>query len=398
MKSEDIIKKVYNAGLKFLVPLTVEDTYKLIVEESINLVGADFGSLILADSEGELKRVYASEPGFYKISNRRRGSMYQVFKKQKIRILNVPHLSNLHPFLKEAKIRSIIAAPLSYRNISIGVLALQSNTPVRFNKDSYNTLQLFTPLATLAIRKTQLYEETKQAIETRDLFISMAAHELRTPLTAVNGYIQLLRNKLTNREEVESRWMEQLYVESVRLTRLVNELLEINRIKSGKLQYFLKECSLKTILERVESTFRFSYPDRKLIVEDKLGQHSDVLIGDFDKILQVFSNLLDNAVKYSASTTPIYLRIKEVGSYFVIQIKDSGIGIKQEEYQKIFEGFNRGSGHDKEGLGLGLFLVKDIVTRLHGSINVYSNIGKGTIMEVKLPKKTSIKKVKDVKY
>lgn len=388
---KNTLSSIYKSGLKFLVPLSVNETYKLIIDESIKLVGADYGSLFLANDKGQLERVYASDPGFYKINNRSRGSMYQVFRSQKIRILNVPHLSKIHHFLKQAHIRSIIVAPLSYRNISIGVIALQSNTPNYFTNDSHNILQLFTPLATLAIRKTQLYEETRQAIENRDLFISMAAHELRTPLTAVNGYIQLLRTKLSSKEGSEARWVEQLYAESVRLTHLVNELLEINQIKSGKLQYYLKEHNLLEILNRAVNSFSISYPDRELIVEEKLGNKLDILIGDYNKILQVFTNLLDNAVKYSAANTPIRITVKIAGSCFVIQVKDQGIGIKPEEYEKIFESFQQGSGHNKEGLGLGLFLVKDIVTRLHGSVNISSKIDKGTTIEVKLPRMKTAK-------
>ncbi|MBI2600422.1 GAF domain-containing sensor histidine kinase [Candidatus Daviesbacteria bacterium] len=383
--NDDVLEKIYKSGLKFLVPLTPEVTHKLIVDESIKLLDAEYGSLFL-DGKNGLERVYASSPGFYKIKNRPRGSMYQVFKQQKMKILNVSHLSRIHPFLKQVNIHSIIAAPLSYRNISIGVLALQSTKKQYFSEKTYKILRLFTPLATLSIRKTQLYDETRKALETRDLFISMAAHELRTPLTSVNGYAQLLKSKLGGANTPESRWVEQLYWETNRLTLLVNELLEINNIKNGKFQYYLKECKLRDILVRVCSDFKFSHPERKLEIEDELGNSSDQVIGDYDKILQVFTNLVDNAVKFSQSNTQVLITLNHKNSYLVVQVQDQGIGIHKQDISKILEGFHHGKGHDREGLGLGLFLVKDIVTRLHGKLKIHSKPNQGTRVEVSLPK------------
>lgn len=383
--SENILEKIYKASLRFLNQLTPSETYAAIVEEAKKLVQAESGSMFLNTDNG-FERVYATNPLLYKVKPRKKGHIYSVYTSGKPMVTEIKDLEVIHPQLKKMGTKSVIFIPLSYKNHSIGVLTVQAYENKRFTNKELEILNLFGSMASLAVKKNQSYEETKKALETRDLFISMAAHELRTPLTAVNGYIQLLKNKLLNKEGNEGRWIEQLYAESVRLTHLVNELLEINRIKSEELQYFLRECSVIDIINRAKSNFQFSYPERQLIVEEKIGTKKDILIGDYDKILQAITNLLDNAVKYSADNTPIELILKIVGGYFVIQVCDQGIGIRKEEQEKIFEGFHRGSGHNKEGLGLGLFLVKDIVTRLHGFIQVKSVVNKGTTVEIRLPR------------
>lgn len=381
---DDIIEKIYKSGLNFLEPLTPEKTYATIVNEAVKLVNAESGSLFL-ERGGRLERIYATSKVLYKISPRKEGFLKKSFTKREAFVITIRDLRKIHPKLDKMGFKSVVFIPVSYRKKSLGVLTVQSFINHKFTIRELSILKLFGSMASLAIRKTELYNETKKALDTRDLFISMAAHELRTPLTAVNGYIQLLYSKLSGAETPESRWIEQLYWEGMRLTNLVNELLEMNRIKSGKLQYLLKECSLKEILERVKNNFKFSYPNRVLIVKDYLENGEDCVVGDYDKILQVFSNILDNAVKFSSEPTPITIILKKIKNNFIIRIKDQGLGMDRKDLARIFEGFQRGSGHNKEGLGLGLFLVKDIVKRLHGDIKIISKPNGGTLVEVKLP-------------
>lgn len=380
---ETILEKIHKSGLKFLVPLSAEETYKLIVDEAMKLLKADYGHILLF-YQGELQRVYASSPVFFKIKNRKRGFMYSVFKKRQAIILQVEQVASVHPRLKEINIKSMIGIPLFYRNQSIGVLGLLSTKENFFSEKDINTLKLFSPLASLAIRKTQLYDETKRALEARDLFISMAAHELRTPITTIHGYSQLLYSKFAGANTPESRWIEDLSWESLRLTYLVNELLEVNRIKTGQFEYRWRECSLKEVIKRSISDFRFTHPKHKIIFQDK-ADGKDAVIGDFNKLLQLVINLLDNAAKFSSSETEILVELESRGRYCHLSIKDQGKGIVKKDIHKIFEKFYQGTGHSKEGLGVGLFLVKNIVTQHHGTINIFSKENRGTRIKIKLP-------------
>jgi signal transduction histidine kinase len=380
----DILSRIQKATIKFLVPLTPEETYSTVVNEAIRLTGATSGSIFL-EQQGIFQRVHASTEELFKIKPRPSGHIYTAFKKRRAIILNGKQTVKLHPNTKGFGFKSIIITPVSYRNKSIGALTLQSDQDNFFNEEKLDILKLFTSLATLAIRKTQLYDETKKALETRDLFISMASHELRTPLTTINGYIELLKTKIPPSDSAISRWVTELSWETYRLTLLVGELLEINRIRSGQFQYNWKERSLKQITERAISIFELTHPNRKLLFKNSISEKQDSVIGDYDKLLQVLNNLLDNAVKYSNGDTLITIKLDYKRPNLILSVKDQGKGIEKKEIGKIFETFYR-TDNKIEGMGIGLSLSKQIVLNHHGTIDIKSKVGKGTTVEVKLPR------------
>lgn len=385
---DTILEKIYRSGLKFLEPVDLYQTHKLVAEEATKLLNADWGALYLAKGR-EFNRVAvypenSSIGSLYK--PRKRGFTYLAYSKKKTFVVDRNGIVGAHPELLKNGYESAICIPLSYLKKSIGALVLFSNEQHKFSEKELNLLKIFGSYASLAIHRSESYDETKKALEMRDLFISMAAHELRTPLTAVNGYIQLLNTKLSGSNTSESRWVQQLYWESTRLTNLISELLEINRIKTGQLQYIWKECHVKELMKRVVNNFKFSFPDKNLIFDDQYNYENDIVIGDFDKIMQSVTNILDNAVKFSPLEKSIELTLKHQPNFAVIQVKDHGVGISKKDIPKIFEGFYRGdNNYSPEGLGLGLYLVKDIVNRHHGTIKVRSVANRDTIVEVRLP-------------
>lgn len=383
---KNTLDRIYKAGLKFLEPLTPEQTYATIAEEAVKLVNGSAGSIMLRTNHG-LERVYSSDPAIATVKARKKGFAYTAFIKRKALVVHVEEMAKVHPEVSYSGVKSVIFIPLSYRNQSIGVLHVRSPKDDYFSQKELDILKLFGSYASLAIRKTQLYNETKKALETRDLFISMAAHELKTPLTSIHGYIQLLHGKLVGKNTVEARWVERLSWESFRLTQLVKELLEIERIKTGQLVYILKECYLEEVIKRTLENFRLSYPERKIIFSDEIEQGKDMVIGDFDKLLQVLGNIVENAIKFSSADSVVKIFLKVKNTDFIILIKDEGIGIAKKDLKNIFESYYRASSdQSKEGMGLGLYLAKEIIERHHGEINIKSKVNKGTTVEIKLPK------------
>ncbi len=196
-----------------------------------------------------------------------------------------------------------------------------------------------------------------------------------------------LDNRKENLPEAESRWAEGMHTESYRLTLMMNDLLEINRIKSGRMQFDWKECSLRYLMTRTVNNFKFNYPDREIVLRERLQENeADYVIGDHDKLLQVFTNILDNAAKFSKHDTKVIFDLCSKGGNFIISIKDSGTGISKKDLPRIFEGYYRGRDANREGMGLGLFLAKNIVDEHHGFIHIHSKVNKGTTVEVHLPK------------
>lgn len=382
---ERTLRKINKAALKFLQPLSLEETYINIVEEAIKLVGTEFGSIFL-EQDGNLHRVYSSSSSFLTIQPRKRGFIHKTFSTRKPMVINISKVVKIHPKLAQIGVKFIVIIPLAYKNKSIGVLTTQTSKSEHFSGRDLEVLKLFGSMASLAIRKNQLYQESIRALETRDLFISMAAHELRTPLTSVNGYIQLLYQKLAKpgSEDNISRWVEQLSWESSRLTNLVNELLEINRIKNEQLQYSWKECNLQEIIQRSLVNFKFTNPQREVVFETDTELPVGV-IGDFDKLIQAILNILDNAAKFSPNDSIIELTLRVKKRFLILEIKDYGKGIAKKELKKIFERFYRISNSLVEGMGIGLFLAKYIIVSHKGSIKVFSKLNKGTRVEVRLP-------------
>lgn len=378
----NILENIYKASLKFLEPLTPEETYRVIVQEAIKLVDGDDGEMHL-ERGGELPKVYASSPSIEKVIARKKGYTSLCFVESRAFVIHLKEIKEAHP---ESEARAIILMPLSYRGKTIGVLKVRSFKDRDFTKRELEILMLYGSMASLGIRKTHLYAEAQKALEVRDLFIAMAAHEFRTPLTTISGYAQLLNSKLSGSNTSESRWIEEMLWETKRLTNLVNELLEVNKIKSGLLQYVFKECDLREIIHRAVTSFRFNHPKRVLNITNLCGDDNPLVIGDFDKLLQVLTNIIDNAVKFSAEETEIDVVLKLKKTFYIISIIDRGSGVPKADHPRIFEGFYKSSTHTKEGMGLGLFLAKKVLDEHHGLIEVKSKENKGTIVDISLPK------------
>lgn len=378
------LEKIYKCGLKLLSSTSPEKTYKLVVREGMKLVGADYGSILL-DEKGVLKRVYASDSMLYQIKPRPKGFMFNVFQFNQPKILSSRGIIKIHPEIQALNIQSDLMVPISNKGKTIGVLTLMSKKDKFFTKRDMQTLKLFGQMATLAIMNVQLYNETKTALESRDLFISMASHELRTPLTTISGYAQLLNTRSADLRKAESRWVKELLTEVNKLALLMDELLEVNNIKTGELQYNFELNSLREVIGKVTANFNFMHPNHRIIFDDNLSG-KDLVIGDFNKLIQVFSNLLDNAAKFSFKKKEISIILKHKSPYLVVSIQDWGIGIPKKDLTYMFDKFKRGTNHLKEGMGLGLFLVKNIINQHHGKVTINSAVAEGTTVEVKLPK------------
>lgn len=382
---ESILVRIYDSVLKFLIKLDLSETCSTVVDEAIKLVGGDDGALLL-ERDGKLVKIYNSSSDIASVKTRENGFSMTAFTKKKSFMVNYDQLKKAHPEADFGNLRSAIFIPLSNRKKSIGTLIVRSlNNGKQFSKSELEILNLFGSMASLAIVKAELYQEMETALTLRDRFISMAAHELRTPLTSIHGYSQLLAKKLGNNSSNESRWSQQLAYECTRLKVLITDLLEISRIRAGRINYSFKECQIKEVIDRTINNFHFMYPDRKLSFEDKMGKQKGILIGDFDKLLQVIVNLLDNAAKFSPVDAVIDLCLRESDKGIKIIVQDHGVGIKESELEKVKESFFIGSNHNREGMGLGLFLVREIITAHHGEVAIKSKERAGTKIEISLP-------------
>jgi signal transduction histidine kinase len=363
----------------------MKDSLENIYAASINfLVQAEFGSIFLSE-KGQLKRAYTTATEFKKIIPRKDGNIYNVFKTKNALVVDIKDLKEIHPHLKKIGIGSMLLVPLLYKDKAIGVLSLQSYENIQFTSHELNLIKVYASLASMAIKKNQQYDNAQKAIELRDMFMAMASHELRTPITVINGYIQMLYKKLHGTDGIEAVWVDRLYMENSRLINLVKELLEVNRMRSGQIQYFWTEVPIKDICTTAVKQFEVNFPSRSINFKDLSTSKTPHIIGDKEKLVQMVTSVLDNAVKFSDADTIISLVLDYKSPHYSITITDEGIGISKEDINQIFESFYKEEVNKSEGIGIGLYLVKNIIEEHHGTISIKSKINKGTTVSIKLP-------------
>lgn len=233
-------------------------------------------------------------------------------------------------------------------------------------------------------------QEQKQAIEMRDEFLSIASHELKTPITSLKLQLQLTDRKVKPEENMApspqklSQTLKIAMEQTDRLNNLVEGLLDVSKIQVGKFEMTFNDVNAAIIIEGIIHHYQAQLDGARCPVELKLDTD---LIGKWDKlrIEQVITNLLTNAIKY-APGKPIEISLKREAEMGVITVRDHGPGIPKEKRDMIFERFERAvSAKHTSGLGLGLFISKQIIQAHHGSIRVESKLGQGSAFIVKLP-------------
>ncbi len=384
--SNDLLEKVYVSSLSYLQPLTLEERYKIAVEESVRVTGAHHGSIFLLDPQGEFVRAYSDVPSTSQVQPRKNGNTRRAVNEEKLLIVQGEELKKAHLKLYNKGIKCLILIPLSFNKQTIGILSLQAHETKHFGKEMLGALRLFGSLLSLGIRNSQLYEQSVGAIEARDLFISLASHELRTPLTTISAYASLIEKKLNSNQMPPPKSVEILRSEIKRLKNIVNELLAIDQVKTGQLRYSWKEVAILNVLKRAVINFKFNYPGYKVLLENPVHHKIILKRADEEKLQQVFTNLLNNSAKFSSSVTPIVLTIGEDEKSVSVSITDYGKGIRKKEQDKVFIEFFKAKGNYKEGMGLGLFLVKNIIDKHKGKVSLTSKLHVGTTITVTLPK------------
>lgn len=227
---------------------------------------------------------------------------------------------------------------------------------------------------------TQQYEVDQMKTE----LVSTVSHELRTPLSSILGFTELLLYK-ENKPEKQKRYLETIQKETSRLTNLINDFLDIQRMESGQQNYHFEEQRMEEIL--LESIERFAVDEAKPIVFTDLSTQSLVRI-DKERILQTLMNLISNARKFSPDGGTIQIKMETAEDQVRISIKDQGIGIPPQDIPKLFKKFSRIDNSTQRkigGTGLGLAICQEIVKEHNGSIWIESEEGVGTTVWLTLP-------------
>ena len=302
------------------------------------------------------------------------------------------------PFLREHGVKSLLGVPLLIEGRVLGVIHVGRFTRRPFSEDDARLLQLVAFRVALAIDNARLFEEERAARReaeaanrAKDEFLTTLSHELRTPLTPVIGWIHMVRSGMLPTKQLD-HGLSVIEKNAHALKRLINDLLDMTAILSGKMRMEELPVHLGQVVQEAIETVRPFAASRQINVEGTFRNWDDEIVtGDTTRLGQVFANLLHNAVKFSATGGTVRVISETDGHSAVVSVTDEGEGIPPEFLPRVFEKFVQADGSKTRshgGLGLGLSLVKSFVESHGGTVTAESaGRGLGSRFTVRLPRK-----------
>jgi predicted ATPase/signal transduction histidine kinase/DNA-binding response OmpR family regulator/tRNA A-37 threonylcarbamoyl transferase component Bud32 len=339
------------------------------------------------------------------------------------------------PYIQRHYPKSVLCAPLLHKGKVAGMLYLENNlTTGAFTSERLTVLNLLASQAAISIENARLYTQleaysrdleqkveqrtaelaqaTREAQEARTAaeaanesksnFLANVSHELRTPLTSILGFARIIQRRLDERifpllqtEERKTRQaVEQIstnigiiLTEGHRLTTLINNVLDLEKIEAGKMDWRMDSIHIETMVKQASAAVTALFEQKGLTLVTEIEPDLPTIIGDEDKLIQVLINLLSNAVKFTPSGNVI-CRVVKRGTEAMFSIIDTGIGIAPEDQSKVFDKFKQVGDTltDKpKGTGLGLPICKEIVQHHQGQLWVESALGQGSTFAFTLP-------------
>jgi two-component system sensor histidine kinase ResE len=220
-------------------------------------------------------------------------------------------------------------------------------------------------------------------------FVANVSHELKTPLTSIQGFAQAILDDTADTPEARKQAAQIIYKESARMHRMALDLLDLARLEAGTADLKMSAVDVGVLLRSIVEKFLPQATKAGVNLQVNVPDNLPTLLADGDRLAQVFTNLVDNALKFTLAHGQVTLSAKKVGAEMELSVTDSGLGVESEALSRLFDRFYQvdssragGAGH---GAGLGLAIVKEIVQAHGGKIGVRSQVGHGTTFTIQLP-------------
>ncbi len=393
----DRFPRVLEAGRRIASALTHEAVFEAVRQSMLELLRAEH--CVVLDPEALLPEDVRATEGLS------RTAISRALETGQSAILGQGMPGGVSESVELLGIRSLLCAPLQVRGKTVAcVCASHRQVGELFGEDEERLTGFITTLASVALENAEgfermtalseergrLYREEQEAVRRRDDFLSIAAHELKTPLTSLQLHLQGLMSQMRQAaarlppERVTTK-LESANLQTQRLGKLVNELLDISRVAQGQLLGRIEEVDLLALVRGVLERLREGLARAECPVDLRV---SGGTVGRWDasRLEQVVGNLLTNAMKYGAGKR-IEVVLEGVPAHVRLQVRDRGIGIAPEDTERIFERFERAvSVRHYGGFGIGLWLVREIVQALGGTVQVESRPGQGSTFTITLPR------------
>jgi len=388
--------------------LNLEEIFDTALLKALEVTDTEAGTLYSV--EGDILRLVACEglcPEFKKkavIRNMGDGIPGMAAQLKKALTMDISEFPSppLLPYITKEGLVSFIGTPLLSKGKVVGALALGTKKKRIFTQDDLDLLFSIGNVIGIAVENARLYSESKENLEKlqktyeelktldrmKDEFMSNVSHELKTPLISIKGYSELLYDeKLGGRLDEQKKSLEAIIRNADRLTRLINSILFITRFQSGKIEFRSKSVDIDEIMQISIEDLKNPMDKKQITFEKELSAVSR-LRGDKDRFVEVITNLLDNAIKFTPVGGKITLKALDEGENVHITISDNGIGIPADIIPKLFTRFyqvDASTSRKYGGTGLGLYITKTIIDATGGKIWIESEVQKGTTVHILIP-------------
>lgn len=383
--------------------LDIDDVLRRILQAALDLLEANEGSIMLLDAAGENLHVAAAvtegdrvvEGAVVKVGQ---GVAGWVAQNREPLLLTGRAPNRMFDQLetKDREIPAAVSVPLVVQDELYGVLNINAGLQTRtFSEYDLRALQLFAEHAAIAIRNARTFHQEREHVarleeidRLKDEFLASVSHELKTPLTSIIGSAKTMRmRKERLSEEQEAEFLAVIERQAARLLKMVEQLLSAAQLESGLPTFRRELLDIGLLARQVVQGFEVGGTKNPIWIEgpDHLDLYADATV-----VEQVMTNLIENAMKYSDGNGAIIMKLHDSPSEAVIEVSDRGVGIPSVEIPNIFERFrqlDQSSTGKRSGVGLGLYIVKNLVEASGGNIGVKSEFGKGSTFTVTFPKR-----------
>jgi signal transduction histidine kinase len=393
--------------------LELRTVLDLALEWGLRIADASAGSICMADWEHDVvlmmaHRNYTYTPASLPIDQGLAGQVIRTG--QAVLVNNI--LEDSHYIAASATTRSQLSVPIKRGDAVIGVLNVESNKLNHFGILLLDTVSRLADHAAIAITNANLYQEVRNANEAKSKFVNDVAHELNQPMTSIKGFTDMMIKGLAGAvNEMQVDFLSRIRFNTERMNTLIHDLLEIGRIETGRLKLDIKPNSIKSIVEDTIRSLQSQIDERKMTVELTIPENVPEIMADRARLIQIVTNLVSNAYKYSPNGGQIAIGVSQLDSiqppdvphgnwtrtdlktvkqnplgYVMCSIKDTGVGISPEDQTKLFTQFFRsGAVRDVPGTGLGLTITKSLVELQQGAIWLETEVDQGSTFSFSMP-------------
>jgi len=282
-----------------------------------------------------------------------------------------------------------LAVPVRQDGRPIGLITLETQHANEINREDVAFVERLADRAAVAIKNARLYEEIHAANKAKSEFVSLVAHELRVPMTSIKGYTDLMNSGMAGPlSDMQKEFLTVIQRNLERMSSLIRDLSDINRIESGRMKFEFQDFALQTIVDDVLGSLRERIEARNQTLIVEMAEGLTAVHADPTRIAQVFANLVSNAHKYTPDGGQIVVRVKQGERVTAVTVQDNGIGISEEDQAQLFTQFFRSEDQlvrEQQGWGLGLSIVRKMVEAQNGEISFESELGRGSTFTFTIP-------------